>query len=77
DGPDPECVLGNADQALEDRSAIPPKSSMDHSRKRIINGIETPNPLPLSLPEVERMPSKACDEDPLAGFWNETSKAGA
>jgi len=71
DGPDPECVLGNADRALEERTSIPPKPSMDHSRKRIVNGIETPNPLPIQLKEVVHIPDKACNEDPLAGFWNQ------
>jgi mycofactocin radical SAM maturase len=34
DGPDPECVLGNADQALAGRSesTVIPKSDVDHSR---------------------------------------------
>jgi len=74
DGPDPECVLGNADDALADRSAKPPKSPVDHSRVRIVNGVESPNPMPIELPRVEHIPSRACDENPLADFWNEAQK---
>jgi mycofactocin radical SAM maturase len=37
DGPDPECVLGHGEAALAARDAatITPKSSVDHSRKRL------------------------------------------
>ena len=76
DGPDPECVLGNADEALAARAATPPKPSIDHSRKRIVDGVETPNPLPVIRKDLAAMPSKACDEDPLAGFWAASSGKG-
>ncbi|HTU15802.1 MAG TPA: mycofactocin radical SAM maturase [Solirubrobacterales bacterium] len=74
DGPDPECVLGNADEALAARKAVPPRSPVDHSRLRIVNGVETPNPMPIELPKVEHVPDRACDENPLAGFWNGARK---
>jgi hypothetical protein len=57
DGPDPECVKGNADLALAsvaDGSA--PKPSGDHSR---------PGAVPVQL---MRRPDRACDENPLAGI---------
>jgi hypothetical protein len=75
DGPDPECVLGNSEEALASRVAAPPKSAVDHSRKRIVNGVETPNPLPSRVFSPERIPDRACDEDPLADFWAGTEKA--
>jgi mycofactocin radical SAM maturase len=57
DGPDPECVLGHGEQALaaRDHSATPPKPSGDHSKL-------TPRR------RRERMPDRACDEDPIAAF---------
>jgi mycofactocin radical SAM maturase len=56
DGPDPECVLGNAEESLAARGADfqIPAPAVDHSRLR---------------PRRERPPSRACDEDPLADFW--------
>ncbi len=77
DGPDPECVLGRAEGSLATRLGSPPKSSVDHSRKRIIDGIETPNPLPRPMGEIKGRPSKPCEEDPLAGFWRESTKAAS
>jgi mycofactocin radical SAM maturase len=53
DGPDPECVLGNGERALEalgDEVRVP-KPSGDHSKR-------TPR----------KRPDKACDENPLAGL---------
>ncbi|HEY6532328.1 MAG TPA: mycofactocin radical SAM maturase [Acidimicrobiales bacterium] len=57
DGPDPECVKGNADLLLAnvaDGSA--PKPSGDHSR---------PGAVPVTL---MRRPDRSCDENPLAGI---------
>jgi hypothetical protein len=60
DGPDPECVKGNAEVALAnvaDGSA--PRPSADHSR---------PGSVPVATPVVLRTrPDRACDEDPLTG----------
>ena len=55
DGPDPECVRGNAETALAtvDRGAVP-RPSLDHSHRL----------LPLT---VRTAPAKTCDENPLAG----------
>ena len=64
------------DRALAARATTPPKPSIDHSRKRIVDGVETPNPLPVIRKDLAAMPSKACDEDPLAGFWAASSGKG-
>ena len=67
DGPDPECVKGNADAALLDVAAgTAPKPSADHSRAR-----SRPVPVPVSIglrPVQRAAPERACDENPLAGF---------
>jgi mycofactocin radical SAM maturase len=51
DGPDPECVLGNAEEALRADRMIP-LSTVDHSR------------VVLSMPS--RPPRRACQESPVA-----------
>ena len=65
DGPDPECVLGNADQALEEVGRTVPKPSQDHSRgapQPVLHQIGTRPPTPAAPP------TPACAENPLAGF---------
>jgi mycofactocin radical SAM maturase len=64
DGPDPECVKGNADSALlAIASGSAPKPSLDHSHRT------APARLTLGLTAVQRsVPDKACDENPLAGL---------
>ncbi|MGW0042819.1 mycofactocin radical SAM maturase [Rhodococcus sp. NPDC003348] len=66
DGPDPECVQGYGQSALEgDRSV--PQSSQDHSRTGKRAERRTPAaPVPLTL--LTRPPAKICDENPLAGL---------
>jgi mycofactocin radical SAM maturase len=50
DGPDPECVLGNGERALQALGDVEaPKPSGDHSKRK-----------------PRRRPDKACDESPLA-----------
>jgi mycofactocin radical SAM maturase len=57
DGPDPECVKGNADVALANvAEGAAPKPSGDHSR---------PGAVPVKL---MRRPDRSCDENPLAGI---------
>jgi mycofactocin radical SAM maturase len=57
DGPDPECVKGNAEVALAGVAAgTAPKPSGDHSR---------PGSVPVTL--LRSRPDRACDENPLAG----------
>jgi mycofactocin radical SAM maturase len=61
DGPDPECVKGNADAALASVAAgTAPRPSVDHSR---------PGTGPVTVPVtlLPRRPERACDESPLTG----------
>jgi mycofactocin radical SAM maturase len=80
DGPDPECVKGNAESALEAIAASAgsagstgstgspvPKPSLDHSHRT--RPAVKPVPISIGLGPVRRSaPDKACDENPLAGF---------
>ncbi|MER7282631.1 mycofactocin radical SAM maturase [Dactylosporangium sp. NPDC000244] len=59
DGPDPECVKGHGEAALD--ATAPggaPRPSGDHSHRG--------RPVPITL--NRRRPDRACDENPLAGF---------
>jgi mycofactocin radical SAM maturase len=64
DGPDPECVKGNAEQGLAvvDRAALP-TASRDHSHRGPVRN------QPVLVPLSRRPVDKACDEHPLAGPW--------
>ncbi|AEV73604.1 radical SAM peptide maturase, mycofactocin system [Mycolicibacterium rhodesiae NBB3] len=53
DGPDPECVQGYGQAAL-DRERVVPKPAVDHSRQ-----------IPLTV--ITRPPKRACDTNPLSG----------
>jgi mycofactocin biosynthetic radical S-adenosylmethionine protein MftC len=65
DGPDPECVLGHGETALAARGEDgPPRSPVDHSRRRPSRAPTTGTLLPM----IERPPARACDDSPLAGF---------
>jgi mycofactocin radical SAM maturase len=69
DGPDPECVLGNADAALAARSADfeVPKSEVDHSRSAPRNSrVNKREPVGLTLAPPPRRPVRDCDASPLA-----------
>ncbi len=59
DGPDPECVKGNAGVP----GAVRPVASGDHSHTGTVRNA----PVPLTL-LTRRPPDKACDENPLAGL---------
>ena len=72
DGPDPECVKGNADTALLDiQAGTTPKPSLDHSHRT-----RTPKPVPITIglgpvglgPVGRGVPDRACEENPLAGY---------
>lgn len=66
DGPDPECVLGHGEKLLAARGdAAPPKPSLDHS-KRHPSRLEA-GPMSETLPVIQSMPDRACNENPLAG----------
>nr|WP_206037664.1 mycofactocin radical SAM maturase [Rhodococcus sp. HNM0569] len=66
DGPDPECVQGFGESALAADRTIPP-AAVDHSRTGKRRTPRAPVPLTL-LTTPPRRPSKACDENPLAGM---------
>ena len=64
DGPDPECVFGNAEAALA-AVTTSPRPSLDHSHKGGVKG----GPVPVTIGQRPgSMPTKACDEDPLVGL---------
>jgi len=64
DGPDPECVLGHGEAALEGRDpAAIPRSEVDHSRRQPSRPTGTALPMAPVAP-----PARSCDESPLAGF---------
>ena len=59
DGPDPECVLGHGEHALEARGdGETPRPSPDHSSR--------PRRVPVAITPTQR-PDRRCDESPLAG----------
>ncbi|MBS2939401.1 mycofactocin radical SAM maturase [Nocardioides sp. J2M5] len=61
DGPDPECVRGNAAEALEVVGSRPAPSG-DHSHPGPVRHA----PVPLTLSPTRTRPPSACDQDPLA-----------
>ncbi len=62
DGPDPECVKGNAEPALAALGAgAKPMPDKDHSRTA------SRRPVSLGMPAA-RTPDRACDTSPLAGL---------
>jgi len=58
DGPDPECVRGNAELALAVSGMVRPQPDKDHSRAT--------RPVALGMPVA--VPDRACDASPLAGL---------
>ncbi len=83
DGPDPECVKGNAEQALLTiDSSAKPAQGQDHSHKGPVRN----QPIPLTLmrrrnddrndgrPAPARKPASMCDESPLATPGLESSE---
>jgi mycofactocin radical SAM maturase len=71
DGPDPECVLGHGDAALAalDATTIVPKPSLDHSKHRPRRERAAHvGPVLVELPRLQRIPDRACNENPLTGF---------
>jgi mycofactocin biosynthetic radical S-adenosylmethionine protein MftC len=67
DGPDPECVKGNAEAALgQIATGSAPKPLLDHSHRTVL----TPVPITLGLrpATMARVPVSGCNENPLAGF---------
>ncbi|MBB3661565.1 MULTISPECIES: mycofactocin radical SAM maturase [Prauserella salsuginis group] len=70
DGPDPECVKGNGERALELVGAGAPKPTpdKDHSRPGKKKQAGVPVAIGWGPPEPERLPDRACDTSPLAGM---------
>ena len=66
DGPDPECVKGNAEGALA-AAGERPASTGDHSHTGTVRNAPVPLTLLTTRPGEGR-PDKACEESPLAGF---------
>ncbi|HEY4377690.1 MAG TPA: hypothetical protein VGM93_11050, partial [Acidimicrobiales bacterium] len=66
DGPDPECVKGYGEAALDQRAGVAiPQPTPDHSKPH------RTEPVPVAIgprPDRQLVPDRACDEDPLAGF---------
>jgi mycofactocin radical SAM maturase len=79
DGPDPECVKGNAEPAL---AAVgrgqAPRPTADHSHRTV--RAPRPRPVPVSIgwgpPAAAAPPDRACDTSPLAGFATGGGEAG-
>jgi mycofactocin radical SAM maturase len=61
DGPDPECVKGNAGD-LAGARGVRPQPSQDHSHTGTVRNA----PVPLTL--LTKAPDRACDENPLTGL---------
>ncbi|MGP4013062.1 mycofactocin radical SAM maturase [Streptomyces sp. 4N124] len=71
DGPDPECVKGNAEGALAAVGAgQTPRPGADHSHRT--ERAPRSGPVPVSIgwgpPAAAPAPDRACDTSPLAGF---------
>ncbi|MDQ1129680.1 mycofactocin radical SAM maturase [Microbacterium sp. SORGH_AS_0888] len=73
DGPDPECVRGFGEQALEKRKSELPRISNDHSHRTSPPRSRQEVRLTLQLRRPEAPPVSACNVDPLAGFVPPTS----
>ncbi|GLY18515.1 mycofactocin radical SAM maturase [Kineosporia rhizophila] len=73
DGPDPECVRGFGEAALDAVQGEIPKPSLDHSHKNPLRSQKN-KPVALALGMrpvagvVSAPPARGCDENPLAGF---------
>ncbi len=76
DGPDPECVQGYGELALQSVGAVP-KPTGDHSHKGGVRGGPVPLTLSVRRPDgpagdggagPDRRPVSACEENPLVGL---------
>lgn len=79
DGPDPECVKGNAEPALASAGrGRAPRPSGDHSHRTA--RAPRPRPVPVAIgwgpPAAAPPPDRACDTSPLAGFTAGREEAG-
>lgn len=72
DGPDPECVLGHGEHALDARGdADTPRPSPDHSSRPRKVAVA----LTARVGTPDRRPDRSCDEHPLAGFTTDSATA--
>jgi mycofactocin biosynthetic radical S-adenosylmethionine protein MftC len=71
DGPDPECVRGYGEQALQTAGPLAaPRPAGDHSHAGPVRG--QPGPVPVTIGRrptglQAQPPARACDENPLSG----------
>ena len=71
DGPDPECVKGHGQPGLATAGRAAPRPSGDHSHRGRPAKVPVsigPRPAAGGPPGLRRVPDRACDESPLAGF---------
>ncbi|MBU4465352.1 MAG: mycofactocin radical SAM maturase [Actinobacteria bacterium] len=68
DGPDPECVRGFGEEALEKKKHDLPQISNDHSHRTSPPRTRGEVRLTLQRRRPAAPPTSACDESPLAGF---------
>jgi mycofactocin radical SAM maturase len=68
DGPDPECVKGHGERALQTVGAPAPRSDVDHSHRTTRKSRKVPVAIGFGPPEGGDRPDRACDTSPLAGF---------
>lgn len=73
DGPDPECVRGFGEQALEKQKSDLPRISNDHSHRTSPPRTRQEVRLKLQLRRPDTPPVSACNADPLAGFSPQAS----
>ena len=82
DGPDPECVQGYGQAALQARGpAAAPRPAADHSHRGPVRSRAgpvpvtiSPRPSPATPASPVAPPARACDTNPLAGFGPEASE---
>ena len=66
DGPDPECVKGNAEGALAARDGVTPKPSQDHSRPtEVLLGMPGRPTSLTAAPTATGLPDRLCNESPV------------
>jgi mycofactocin radical SAM maturase len=73
DGPDPECVLGHGEAALDELGATRqvPAASVDHSKRKPRRG---PKVSTITLPVIapRRQPARPCNESPVDAVLGES-----
>jgi len=67
DGPDPECVKGRGELALQSVGSAP-RSDVDHSHRKTRASRKVPVEIGFGPPAGAARPDRACDTSPLAGL---------